>query len=221
MTSTRPISGGPAASARRRELVLNGQHSSASAEWWSPPEIVDPARQAFGPIALDPASCTEANLWIRAERIFTADDDGREQPWATETVWCNPPSKRGEDAAWEWWLKAAREWSSGRARRVLFVVFNPSSFFQIAQKKSHSSGVASPQSAVRIEFRDRIRYLRASVSLGLPGIANAHVERGDAPPHGSALLLLPAQPNDVDAFVAAYAHVGDALLPARPAERAR
>jgi hypothetical protein len=199
--------------------ILNGQHASASAEWWTPSEIVDPAR-ALWPFDLDPASCEYANRQIKASWIMTAEHDGLAHPWPAETVWCNPPSKRGEESAWEWWCKAATEWSEGRARRALFQVFNPSSFFAIAQTKAHQRGLPTPQHAARVEFRERVRYLQPAASLGLPGIEGSHAVRGNAPPHGSALLLLTDRLDEVLAFADAYAHLGAALTPVRVPRRA-
>lgn len=198
--------------------LLTGQHSSASAEWWTPPEIVDPVR-ALWPIDLDPASCQEANRVIGAARFFTVKDDGLAMTWDAETVWCNPPSKRGENSAWAWWVYAAGQWAIGIATRILFQVFNPSSFFQIAQEKARAACVPTPQQCARVEFRDRVEYLRASPTLALPGVDLVGV-RGDAPPHGSALLLLTDSAEEIRAFADAYAHLGDALFPARPAQRA-
>lgn len=42
----------------------------------------------------------------KCSRFYTADDNSLHQPWAPETVWCNPPYGRGLDA---WIQKAYRE----------------------------------------------------------------------------------------------------------------
>lgn len=191
---------------------LDGMHRSASAEWWTPPEIVEPAR-SFWPFDLDPASCEHANRQIGASWFMTTEHDGLSREWTAATVWCNPPSQRGVESAWEWWVKAASEWSARRAQRVLFMVFNPSSFFTKAQAEAYRVGVPTPQDAARVEFRERVRYLMPAPSLGLPGVDGSHAIRGDAPPHGSALLLLPASPLDIPIFAAAYAHLGATLIP--------
>lgn len=217
MTSPRSLAGGAAAPimpptpargfVRRpaQTSLLAGQHSSASAEWWSPPEIVEPAR-ALWPIDLDPASCAWANLLIGAGRFFTAAEDGLLMPWAADTVWCNPPSAKGESSAWAWWVHGAKEWADGRCQRLLFICFNASSFMTSGQLKARERGMLTPQRAARVEFTRRVRYLRPS---------DGGVERGDAPPHGSALLLLTDSAEEMRAFAAAYEHMGDALLPAK------
>ena len=77
----------------------NGQHASGSAEWWTPPEIVEPARLLFGGFDLDVASCLDANRIVQARSFYSAHDDGildgdKRREWNADVVWCNPPSRR-------------------------------------------------------------------------------------------------------------------------------
>lgn len=69
-------------------------------DWWTPPWLADTCRSALGGhIDLDPCSCLEANKTIRATKIFTKADNGLAQPWIANTLFINPPSKRGDPLA--------------------------------------------------------------------------------------------------------------------------
>jgi len=68
-----------------------GQTSSVSEDWYTPPLYLDAVRDVFGgTIDLDPMSCPEANQYVMAERIYTAEMDGLRWPW-DGNVYLNPP----------------------------------------------------------------------------------------------------------------------------------
>ena len=65
-------------------------HNSGNNEWYTPAEYIEAARRTMGSIDLDPASCEVANRVVKAENIYTIDDDGLTQEWYGN-IWLNPP----------------------------------------------------------------------------------------------------------------------------------
>lgn len=59
-------------------------------EWYTPPTIIDAAREVMGGIDLDPSSCAIANEVVKAERYFTEDENGLDQHWEGR-IFLNPP----------------------------------------------------------------------------------------------------------------------------------
>ena len=91
----------------------NGQTSAVSEDWYTPALYVDAVRELFGGrIDLDPASCPEANLTVRAEDIYTAEVDGLRLPWFGN-VYLNPPWGRKGLAKRLFVQKALRAYESG------------------------------------------------------------------------------------------------------------
>lgn len=81
--------------------MSNQEHTdSGHVGYYTPQHIVEAAREALGGvIALDPASCTEANERVKAETIFTEEMDGLALPW-WGTVWMNHPFSRKGNKLW-------------------------------------------------------------------------------------------------------------------------
>ena len=190
--------------------------SSATAEWYSPAEIIEPARSVFGRFDLDPSSCAEANALVRATKIFTATDDGKPRPYDVDgipsLVWWNPPSQRGdklkgipEEAVGDWWVHLGREWMAGRVRAAACVFFNISSV-QVCLRASRFHGTPAPQWCMRTEPTSRIKYYSPAA-------------KSNSPPHASAILLLTDEPELMAKWASAYAHLGETLPPSRMPER--
>lgn len=70
--------------------TVHVSQNSGEDEWYTPPLIIESARAVMGTIDLDPATSEFANKNIKAEQIFTEEDDGLQQDWSGN-VWMNPP----------------------------------------------------------------------------------------------------------------------------------
>lgn len=71
---------------------------SGNSEWFTPPEIIEAAREVMGSIDLDPASCYEANQIVKAQMFYIIDGLG--ESWLHRNVWMNHPFSRENNKAW-------------------------------------------------------------------------------------------------------------------------
>lgn len=98
-----------------------------SSEWYTPTEFTEAAREVMSGIELDPASCAEANEYVKASRYFTIENDGRLHKWVAESVYLNPPGgPKGRSGQEEWFGYAEREYRAGNAKQIVFCMFNSS-----------------------------------------------------------------------------------------------
>ena len=94
-------------------MIDDALFSSASTEWATPQDFFDALDAEFH-FTLDPCS-THANA--KCAKHYTVEEDGLAQPWAGETVWCNPPyGKTIGD-----WVRKCREEADGGATVALLI----------------------------------------------------------------------------------------------------
>lgn len=65
-------------------------NNSGNNEWYTPPALIQAAREAMGAIDVDPASSEIANKTVKAKAFFTTENDGLVKAWQGN-VWMNPP----------------------------------------------------------------------------------------------------------------------------------
>jgi hypothetical protein len=70
----------------------NASHSSEGNEHYTSARVIEGVHYVLdGPPELDPASCLEANKIVRAERIYTIEDNGFHRSLKARTIFNNPP----------------------------------------------------------------------------------------------------------------------------------
>lgn len=159
------------------------QLSHSSVEHYGPAYMGDLFREVFGgPISLDPASCPQANLLIRAEHYYTQEQDGLSLPWFG-SVYLNPPGGRvryqGKDVnqAALWWATLVHRYTLGHVHQAGFMVFNLE-LFRYAQGWNVPHPVDFP-----------ICYPQERIDFYKPGPAGAPVPQG-SPGHPNAVIYL-------------------------------
>jgi hypothetical protein len=159
------------------------QHSSASNEHPTPPDIVRRARALMGGrIDLDPASTPEFNQQIGATDIYTIVNDGLSCRW-WGNVFLNPPGGKlkragnrwvpvkggkSESSMRVWWDHLVREWLSHRVEQAFFVGFT------LEILRTSQSCVLPVQAFPRCYPKERLAF------------------KGDDPTHANVLVWLPA-----------------------------
>lgn len=131
------------------------------------PEVFDPLHERFG-FTIDVAAA-EHNA--KLPRFYSIDDDGLEQSWAGERVWCNPPySDIGP------WVQKA--WTSGAE---LVVMLLPANRTEQRWWQDHVEPYRDRPGGVRCEFiPGRLRFLK-------PG--QKHIGPNERPRFGCCLLI--------------------------------
>lgn len=105
---------------RDKTLLL----SQISVEWYTPAHYIEAVREVLGEIALDPASCEEANQTVQAMSFYDAATDGLTKSWKASTVFLNPPyCKVGSTSNQERWTqKLLAEYAAGHIGQAILLV---------------------------------------------------------------------------------------------------
>ena len=68
-----------------------GQLSSLTEDWYTHPQMITLVHElSEGPPDLDPMSCAQANLTVKAITFYSAEMNGLLHPWYGRMLW-NPP----------------------------------------------------------------------------------------------------------------------------------
>lgn len=158
-------------------------NNTGNNEWYTPPAIIDAAREVLGGFDLDPASSEIANATVQAPLFYTAETDGLAQDWPIGRIWCNPPYAK--DLIGPFCKRLAAEFRRGSTGIVLTNNATETAWFQ--ELAEASSAICFPLS--RVKFLD---------PDGIPG----------APLQGQAIFYAG---DDQEGFAAAFSAFGVVL----------
>lgn len=181
---------------------------SESNERYTPKEIVDIAKYAFGGLPdLDPASNPAANSWIGAKVFFGIEQDGLSKPWFGN-VWLNPPyGKTGNQSNVNLWArKCCEELQIESVQGLAFLCGARHLRLEWVLE------LMSFDNALTLLFADRIQFLRIPQNR-IGNLDNlGMLERMTQPTDNNALIYVGHNPR---AFIAAAAAFGIVLQPVK------
>lgn len=98
--------------------ALNVHFSSESAEWYTPPAVIERVVTCLRSIDLDPCSNSASEPAVPAALHFTQEDDGLTRLWAGR-VYMNPPYGREID---DWANKLCSEYAAGNVTEAIALI---------------------------------------------------------------------------------------------------
>lgn len=145
-------------------------HQSKSVEWYTPARYIEAARACMGSIDLDPASCFEANLTVKAAKYLTAEQNGLRYVWRGN-IWLNPPygrefGKTGRSNQMIWTRMLIKQYRAETVKQAVLLVngqpaekwFQPLWYFHICLTDHR----------IRFEGGDQPTHGNALVGFGIP-----------------------------------------------------
>lgn len=144
---------------RRGEMSINQAYTelqkphvafnSGNNEWYTPSEYIEAARAVMGSIDLDPASSVIANKTVKADHIYTVEDNGLEKPWFGN-VWLNPPY--ASDLIGKFAEKVVNE--LGNIKQAIVLVNNATETEWFYGMVTNATAVCFPKSRVKFYTPD-------------------------------------------------------------------
>lgn len=149
-------------------------------EWYTPRQLITDLRDFYqSGIQTDPASCEQANDFIKAETIYTKEQDGRCRPWKGN-VYLNSPYCNG--AALEWLKIAIEKWLDREFIQCI-ILLNRSDNKQIYNI------IDSDSVSAYYQLRHRVKFINGNKD-----------EPKSAPRYNNDLIYLGHKPRDFNDF---------------------
>lgn len=167
-------------------------HSSATALWFTPLDIVVRTKEVLGAIDLDPASDEFGNARIGAKYYFTKEMNGLSTAWIPGTIWLNPPGgKVGNRSLMQlFWQRLMEHRDAGQLKHAIFMAFS----LEAAQttQRDGQGGI------LRFPFCVPARRL----------IFDSRAGPGKAPSHSNAIVYVPGSIDKTQDFFRVFRPVG-------------
>ncbi len=125
-------------------------NNSGENEWYTPPKIIEAARNIMGSIDCDPASSERANKAVKAKIFFTAKEDGLKQKWKGN-VWLNPPY--AQPLISHFCDTLLNKWKSNEIKQACLLVNNATETSYLQPLMEECDAILFP--AGRIKFIDK------------------------------------------------------------------
>jgi ParB family chromosome partitioning protein len=172
--------------------TIRGTEGTGEFERYTPAKYIEAARAVLGTIDLDPATSKQAQRWIKANKFFTAKDDGLAQEWHGN-IWLNPPYHR--ELAPRFIDKLVAEFAAERVKSAIMLTNNctDTDWFDVALRVCASVCFS----------HGRIRFTVPNGGEVLPT-------------QGQAFFYFGA---DVTKFESVFCKIGSCLRPSRTHER--
>lgn len=139
--------------------------------------IVNQVRNTLGSIELDPASDPEINQGVKADRIFTFEEDGYSKPWTADTCWLNPPgtsytSVKGKSvtiAGTQWIRKLYSHYKEGSIKHAIALCYRAGSLGSLGTEILNDSMLCfTAKGATHVNGSGRISFELLEGSTRLP-----------------------------------------------------
>jgi DNA N-6-adenine-methyltransferase (Dam) len=166
--------------------TVHGTEGTGEFERYTPPQYIEAVRKVLGEIDLDPASCEQAQKWIKAEQYFTAETDGLSRDWHGRTFLNAPYQAKLHSRFID---KLVGEISAGRVTSAILLTLSHTDTEWFHTAASVCAGLCLTHG--------RIAFLKPSGN---------EVVRMESPPRGHAFFYYG---KDVKRFEDVFHHVGD------------
>ncbi|MEH2028476.1 MAG: hypothetical protein V7K67_02135 [Nostoc sp.] len=169
-----------------------------SQEHYTPPHIIEMAREVLHDIDLDPCSSDLANKTVKARRYYTSQVCGIKREWTNfygtpVSVWCNPPGSRHIKPSLpiQFWSKLCNEVAEGNISHALYLAYSLEQLQQ-CQKAGYPPMAQFPLCIPR----------RRIAFIDMDG------NEQKSPTHGNVIVYIPGTLDNTDAFKRVFSELG-------------